>query len=259
MTVQAEQQPVRPRRILVAEDIDINRDILASVLADEGHDLVFAANGAEAVQLVQRTSFDLVLMDVEMPVMDGVQATLLIRKLEGEERNIPILALSANLNAEDRERYLSSGMNDCLAKPFDWAQIAAAIDRYGTGDHPPGAPAAAVLTPQHDARLVNIDVLARLQTTVGPDQLRMIIRMGIDAYGLYCDAMLDPAAGSDDIGREAHKLKGSAGTLGLGRVGAVAAQIEIALDDGLPVDALVRELKQAIEATRIELARIGAV
>ena len=134
MTVEVQAGAVRPRRILIAEDVDINRDILASVLEEEGHDLVFAQDGAQALALVPGGAFDLILMDVQMPVMDGVEATLRIRALQGPERTVPIFALSANLTADERERYLAAGMDDCLVKPYDWDQLAAAIDRAGGAD-----------------------------------------------------------------------------------------------------------------------------
>ena len=260
MTLQVATKTVRPRRILIAEDVDINREILASVLEEEGHDLVFAQDGAEALALVQGGTFDLILMDVQMPVMDGVEATVRIRALEGAERTIPIFALSANLTADERTRYLTAGMNDCLVKPYDWDQIAAAIDRAG-GESAPDAQynADRQVTQRPATRLVTPEVLSRLQRTAGPEQLRMMVRMGIDAYECYSDVMRDPASGSADIGREAHKLSGSAGTFGFERIGAIAAQIEDATDVGLDTGTLVHELKAAIDETRAELIRMGAL
>ena len=247
---------------MIAEDVDINREILANVLGEEGHVLVFAQDGAEALALVQGGSFDLILMDVQMPVMDGVEATERIRALRGPERTIPIFALSANLTAEERQRYLMAGMNDCLVKPYDWEQLSAAIERSAAaGDSAPSAQAGAErqVTGRPETRLVTPEVLSRLQRTAGPDQLRMMVRMGIDAYECYCDAMLDPASGPADVGREAHKLRGSAGTFGFERISAIAAQIEDAIDGRSNADGLVHELKAAITETRAELIRLGAL
>ncbi|GAC1607401.1 MAG: hypothetical protein NVS3B2_16350 [Ramlibacter sp.] len=258
--METSDRPVAARRILVAEDIAINREILASVLGDEGPELVFAQDGAEALALVQASAFDLVLMDVQMPVMDGVEATMRIRALEGPVRTIAILALSANLKPQERQRYLDAGMTDCLVKPYDWEQLAAAIDRHGAHAPVRADNAGQVeATGAGEASLVRPEILARLQRATGPDQLRMMVRMGIDAYELYCDAMLDPAAGPAEVGRDAHKLKGSAGTFGFARLSAVAGRIELAVDAGLNTGELLQELKSAITATRAELERMGAL
>ena len=259
MTFDIEERPVRPRRILIAEDVDINREILSSVLADDGHELVFAQDGAEALALVQGGAFDLILMDVQMPVMDGVEATVRIRALQGPEHTIPIFALSANLTEPERQRYLTAGMNDCLVKPYDWEQLAAAIDQAGAGNRDPSASRADRTTGRAEARLVTPEVLARLQRATGPNQLRMMVQMGIEAYGCYCDVMLDPTSSPVDVGREAHKLRGSAGTFGFERISVIAAQIEDAIDSGTDASSMLHELKAAIIDTRAELIRLGAL
>ena len=259
MTFDIEERPVRPRRILIAEDVDINREILSSVLADDGHELVFAQDGAEALALVQGGAFDLILMDVQMPVMDGVEATVRIRALQGPEHTIPIFALSANLTEPERQRYLTAGMNDCLVKPYDWEQLAAAIDQAGADNRDPSASRADRTAGRPEARLVTPEVLARLQRATGPNQLRMMVQMGIEAYGCYCDVMLDPTSGPVDVGREAHKLRGSAGTFGFERISVIAAQIEDAIDGGTDASSMLHELKAAIIDTRAELMRLGAL
>jgi CheY-like chemotaxis protein len=120
---------VPPRRILLVEDVELNRRLLQMMLSAHGHEVVFATNGAEAVELVAREWFDVVLMDVQMPVMDGVEATRRIRRMEGPVREVPILGLTANVMASEQERYLAAGMNACLTKPVDWDQLFAALAR----------------------------------------------------------------------------------------------------------------------------------
>jgi CheY-like chemotaxis protein len=121
---------VSPRRILVAEDVEINREIVKSVLERDGHEVAFAHDGAEALRLVQESGFDLVLMDIQMPIMDGVEATRLIRSLDGPVRDIPVVALTANVMAAEQEKYIAAGMNECLMKPIDWDRMRLAIGRY---------------------------------------------------------------------------------------------------------------------------------
>ncbi|CAK0757598.1 two-component system, sensor histidine kinase [Gammaproteobacteria bacterium] len=108
----------RNARLLLVEDEPFNQEIALEVLGDEGMTADLATNGAEAVELVRLNSYDLILMDMQMPVVDGIKATQRIRQLPGGER-IPIVAMTANAFAEDRQRCLEAGMNDHIAKPID--------------------------------------------------------------------------------------------------------------------------------------------
>jgi len=122
---------VPPRRILLVEDVELNRQLIQLMLSAYGHKVIFATNGAEAVDLVARERFDVVLMDVQMPVMGGVEATRRIRRMAGPTREVPIIGLTANVLASEQERYLAAGMNACLTKPIDWDQLFAALARSG--------------------------------------------------------------------------------------------------------------------------------
>lgn len=119
----------RPLRLLVAEDNPVNQKVVRVLLGHRGHDLNFANNGREALEAVQRDSFDMVFMDVQMPEMDGVEATQRIRELDGPAGQIPIIALTANAMAGDRESYLAAGMDDYVSKPLQIKQVMAAIAR----------------------------------------------------------------------------------------------------------------------------------
>jgi CheY-like chemotaxis protein len=101
---------VPPQRVLLVEDVKLNQALIADMLRSHGHDVTIAVNGEEAVRLVRLESFDIVLMDVQMPVMDGVEANRRIRALPSPAGQVPVLALSANVMAHERECYLSAGM-----------------------------------------------------------------------------------------------------------------------------------------------------
>jgi PAS domain S-box-containing protein len=121
-------QEQRTERILVADDNVINRTVALAQLRKLGHKAHTVMNGAEAVEAVAQGDFDLILMDCAMPVMDGFEATSRIRA--SAHPGIPIIALTASAMAGDRERCLSGGMNDYIAKPVDLAQLAAALARW---------------------------------------------------------------------------------------------------------------------------------
>jgi|JI8StandDraft_2_1071088.scaffolds.fasta_scaffold04467_7 hypothetical protein len=137
----------RPLHVLVAEDHDVNRQVMDAVLESLGHRATFAANGQEAVEAVRRQAFDVVLMDLHMPVMDGFEATRRIRALpEPARAAVPIFALTADAFPETRDRCLVAGMNDFLTKPIVSQALATSLRRlFGravevTG--PAGAPVA---------------------------------------------------------------------------------------------------------------------
>jgi len=114
--------------ILLAEDHPVNRKLAVLILERQGHRVSSAENGREALAAVERGSFDLVLMDVQMPEMDGLEATLLIREREkGTGRHIPILAMTAHAIEGDREKCLAAGMDAYVSKPVRLAELLAAI------------------------------------------------------------------------------------------------------------------------------------
>ena len=102
---------------------------MQAILEGEGHDVVLVGDGLEAVEAVKSENYDLVLMDISMPEMDGTTAARIIRGLDGKISNIPIIALTANAMAEQREEFQSAGMSDIVTKPFEPNDLLAAIAR----------------------------------------------------------------------------------------------------------------------------------
>jgi CheY-like chemotaxis protein len=114
-------------RILVAEDNEINQLVICAMLAQLGHSSDLARDGHEVLAKVQAAAYDLVLMDIQMPNLDGLAAARAIRALDGPTSQIPIIALTANTMVEDRQTYLEAGMDDHVAKPIDIKRLARAI------------------------------------------------------------------------------------------------------------------------------------
>ena len=119
----------RQLRILVAEDNLVNQTVIVAMLKKAGHEVDLANNGTEAVSAVMRSPYDVVLMDIQMPEMDGITATKRIREHEADGEKLPIIALTANAMTGDREEYLAAGMNDYVSKPIDPADLATALRR----------------------------------------------------------------------------------------------------------------------------------
>jgi CheY-like chemotaxis protein len=121
----------RPLSLLLAEDNPVNQRLALAVLEKMGHRVTLAANGREAWAAWHEGSFDLILMDVQMPEIDGIEATQMIRADEAASgrRRTPILAVTANAMTGDRERYLAAGMDDYISKPFKVDSLRAAVTR----------------------------------------------------------------------------------------------------------------------------------
>jgi PAS domain S-box-containing protein len=119
------------RRVLVVEDNEVNQIVVEGLLKRDGHSVVLASDGAQALAALARESFDLVLMDMQMPVMDGIEATRAIRALPGRARTIPIIALTANAMTEEVERCRVAGMNDHLAKPLERDEMRRVLATWG--------------------------------------------------------------------------------------------------------------------------------
>jgi CheY-like chemotaxis protein len=133
---------VRPMRVLLAEDGRINQMVAIKLLEDRGHNVVLAHDGQIAVDIHAERTFDAILMDVQMPRMDGYAATKAIRKREKKTgAHIPIIAMTANAMKGDRERCLEAGMDDYVAKPVRAAELMAILEKHAPVEADRGEPA----------------------------------------------------------------------------------------------------------------------
>lgn len=118
-------------RVLLAEDNQINAVLATALIKRAGHHVDVAVNGAEAIDALRRARYDIVLMDMHMPEMDGLEAARRVRRLGPPTGRVPIVALTANAMAADRQKCLAAGMDDFLSKPFDPADLAAMLEKWG--------------------------------------------------------------------------------------------------------------------------------
>ncbi len=121
--------PSRSLRVLTVDDHPASQTLLQMILEPAGHEIVQANNGDSAIKQLQTEPFDVVLMDIRMPVIDGPTTTRMIRTMAGLNRSVPIIAVTASADASERRRYLDNGMTDCVAKPIDAGSLLAAIQR----------------------------------------------------------------------------------------------------------------------------------
>jgi two-component system, sensor histidine kinase len=123
MPCDEQAKPLRPLRILVADDSQVNRMVVTAALQKDGHTVIGVTNGREAVDAVSSGGYDIVLMDDQMPEMDGVAATRAIRALVAPHSEIPVIALTGNVYPEDQDRYAEAGMSGFVSKPVDFAAL----------------------------------------------------------------------------------------------------------------------------------------
>ena len=209
-------EPTRARHVLVAEDNAVNRLFLAALLDRMGHSAHFVENGLEALQAVQEHHFDIVLMDVHMPVMDGIAATEAIRQLNFSAP-LPIVALTADAYADTRTRCLAAGMDDVLVKPLGLPELEGLFQRRFGAASPPGEAARAAQTIGAGVALLDPKVLARLiELMPRAEAARLyesLLTQAGDATERMRRALRD--ADTDELRRVSHGLKGAALNLGL--------------------------------------------
>jgi len=236
-------KPLWGARMLLVEDNEINREVATEMLEDIGVVVTVAENGRRALELLGARSFDLVLMDVQMPVLDGIAATVAIRAMPALHA-LPVIAMTANAMAEDRQRCLDAGMNDFVAKPIDPDQLWRALLRWtprrpeASGDEVvdavrdaaervPGATALVLPWP-----VDGLDTVAGLHRCLGkPDFYRSLLQQFVDRQAHICYQIEQAlhAAQWERAQRLAHTLKGVAGTLGAVQLQTLAEALEAAI------------------------------
>ena len=217
-----------PRRlhVLVAEDHPVNRAYLEAVLDKLGHSAVFSEDGDGAVRAMQAQAFDVVLMDLHMPGMDGFAAARAIRAMPGAPGRVPIVALTADAFREARDRAREAGMDGFVTKPAHLPQLRDVLARYGGAAAPAEASALPAAVDGTAGRL-DLATIEDVQHTLSATQYTMLLQR-------FFEESMNPARPEADtaaLRAHAHSLKGAALSLGLRSVAELAEQIQQSPDD----------------------------
>jgi CheY-like chemotaxis protein/HPt (histidine-containing phosphotransfer) domain-containing protein len=239
-----------PLEILLVEDNRINQQFALALLTKAGHIVDVVDNGHKAVDAVRKHQYDVVLMDIQMPELDGIEATKQIRALPPPACNAYIIAMTANAMSGAREAYVAAGMNDYLSKPIDAANLLTRLQRLPT--RIPAAASKPAAEPAPSGEAVDIQKLEELTQYLPISGVVDLVTLFIAESGAHAMRIKSYLAASDlqSIAREAHIMVSTAGNIGAMTLSATARRVERAckardLDD---FGALVAELDREISA-----------
>ncbi|PYG33337.1 hybrid sensor histidine kinase/response regulator [Pelagimonas varians] len=254
-SVEQEVDPLPPQSVLLVEDNPTNRMVAGKLLERDGHTVTEAVDGSEGVKLALGGGFDLILMDISMPGMDGITATQHIRQ---DDADTPIIATTAHAMPSEAARFIEAGMNAVLVKPLTRKSLRKALVQATQPGAWPAPPPAENL-PRSNVAIIDEMVLTELLEELPSNQSRRLLalfRSEMEQFLLInCSNATAPLA---DIGPEAHRMAGSAGVFGASHLNAVLRDIQTAAQDApesLP--ALCHALSESWETTLAELKHRG--
>ncbi len=246
---------LQPVNVLLVEDSQTNQMVATAMLEKTGCRLTIANNGYESLEKVQQADFDIVLMDVSMPGMDGLEATRRIRALGGKYQTLPILAMTAHAFAHDREACLEAGMNDYLSKPLQREQLYSLLKKWtlskdtGTVTETLPPPVTMIGTTKP---ILDEHIIQTLLNDISPDLFRQLVIIFLQESREHFDAMaqLIPQGDSAAAAKRAHAVKSSAGALGAVALQDMCGQLEIACRESKPhIAALLQATTNVAEAS----------
>jgi CheY-like chemotaxis protein len=250
-------------RILVVEDSAINQKLALGTLAKMGYQADVAANGWEALEALRLKRYDLVFMDLQMPEMDGLEATRQIHaRWKPEERPV-IAAMTANAMRGDREQCFAAGMDDYLSKPVLPVEMQAVIERWGGRVHRAAVPASAPEPAQDQTSCLDaytIEQLRLLDEPGKPSLMENLLKDYLDQTPAAISQVRAHARSHDwdALKQRVHKLAGTSVSLGARSVGETCHRLEEAAraHEKRGLDGLVQELEQAYDQAKVELKQL---
>jgi len=261
-------------KILVAEDNRVNQQVAVKIIKKIGHLPVLAENGLQALQKVSEQAFDLIFMDVQMPEMDGLEATKAIRSLTGKRAQIPIIAMTANASPEDRNKCLTAGMDDFISKPISLKTIQSTLEvmhsfnsEEQNEDLNNNAGVANDFNEENKSvrqfkELFDDSRLKMMQEEFGQEFVEEIL-MEYWQESQTKIAMMDTLVQEKDLKNlaiQAHSLKGASANLSLNAVASLAAELEtICLatettsSQEIEIQSLIDKIKHTIDTSKNSL------
>jgi two-component system, sensor histidine kinase and response regulator len=248
----------RSFRVLLAEDSPINQKLAVRLLARRGHDVTVVDDGRRAVEAFRNGEFDIILMDIQMPELDGFAATAEIRALEeGTGGHIPIVALTAHAMAGDEARCLAGGMDAYVSKPFRPEELFVAVEQLADSDR---IVTTTLDTPEEDDVIVFNQAEAMAQFGDDREFFAEIINIFLgESSELEAEGDAALAAGDlETLSRVAHRLKGASGQMTAEQARQAAYEVEMAAKagNGAGIDVLWKELGEALVRVRLVLTEL---
>ena len=255
----------KPLRILLAEDNETNRIIISEMLAHMGHKVETAENGKIALEVAQAHPFDVILMDMQMPVMDGEEAMQLLRAEPGPNKNTPIGAITADALKDHHQRYLDAGADWIHTTPIDWARLNEDMFQHIERSREKSQREQNIdgddelireASSEHlDVPLLDFEKVDMFRTVMPIDKFKEIsikLFQNLETYA----SQLDEAARVGDLlsaKRVAHSIKGAAAQFGASRVSHLARTIETNSENGQHINELIPTLRQCLDDTNAAL------
>lgn len=122
------------KKIIVAEDSSVIQNLTKKILSQLSYEIVAVKNGQQVIDLMEKDSYDLILMDIHMPVMDGMDCARTIRKMKGDQKNIPIVAITGNANNYSQDEFIAAGINEFLPKPLNYDNLVELVKKFTNDD-----------------------------------------------------------------------------------------------------------------------------
>jgi CheY-like chemotaxis protein/HPt (histidine-containing phosphotransfer) domain-containing protein len=257
----------RGLKVLVAEDNDTSRMLLQSMLSRLGHTVDTAVNGRIALAAVEAQDFDIVLMDIQMPEMDGIEATAAIRSKGGHWARLPIIALTADAIAEHHGEYRAAGVNAIVTKPVDWPVLLTTVERLANaasrdaavtvptvGDVTPAAPSVNFA----DKPILDRSVIDGLAAALPPETMSSLLAKFTTNVGKYASDIVVATAQSDAerVKRAAHAMKGLSAQFGATRLTAIVQAFDVEEPDLVQLRGLIPLLQATLRETQINVSSL---
>lgn len=248
--------------ILYVEDLETDQILLPSVLSETRYRISIATNGQEAVDRLKQEKFDLVLMDIEMPVMNGIEATRYIRnELHHSNDDLPIVALTIHNTQETRNAALEVGVDDFIPKPFDHEELEEKIRYWINRDSSDSFSEAARMFDNQDLEafpIVDPKQIESFLEFIGIDRTRELIEDFIAHYNEKKDFIFDLQTDADDVSKELHAIASVSGNVGLSRFSMACRLMmtDVKTNNSIDREARLAEIQNIYDVSLVQLLKI---